>query len=144
MSTKKSPTEEKTSSSNLTLKDMVIEAIVVQKEKSGSSLDAIKKFLGSMHQIDTVKQAGRLNRALKKMREEGVVVPGAAPGRKGSGCFKLSAEEKARRGEAAKSASKKLKGVGKTPSAPKKVVKKAGGNAKKDALSSKESGQESR
>ena len=47
------------------------------------------------------------------MREEGVVVPGAAPGRKGSGCFKLSAEEKARRGEVAKSASKKLKGVGK-------------------------------
>ena len=42
------------------------------------------------------------------MREEGVIVPGAAPGRKGSGCFKLSAEEKARRGEVAKSASKKL------------------------------------
>ena len=66
MSTKKSPTEEKTSSSNLTLKDMVIEAIVVQKEKSGSSLDAIKKFLGSKHQMDTVKQAGRLNRYLNK------------------------------------------------------------------------------
>ena len=52
-------------------------------------------------------------RALKKMRNEGVLVPGAQPGRKGSGCFKLSAEEKARMGEAAKSAAKKLKGVGK-------------------------------
>merc|ERR1712181_208343 len=103
-------------------------------EKSGSSLDAIKKFLGSKHQMDTVKQAGRLNRALKKMREEGVVVPGAAPGRKGSGCFKLSAEEKARRGDAAKSAAKKLKGVGKvTSKVPKKVTKKAGGSAKKVA-----------
>ena len=66
MSAKKSPTEGKTSSSNPTLKDMVIEAIVAQKEKSGSSLDAIKKFLGSKYQIDTVKQAGRLNRYLNK------------------------------------------------------------------------------
>ena len=47
------------------------------------------------------------------MREEGVVVPGAAPGRKGSGCFKLSAEEKVRRDDAVKSASRKLKGAGK-------------------------------
>ena len=43
------------------------------------------------------------------MREEGAIVPGAQPGRKGSGCFKLSAEEKARLGNAAKSAAKKLK-----------------------------------
>ena len=42
-----------------------------------------------------------------------MVVPGAAPGRKGSGCFKLSAEEKARRDDAVKSASRKLKGAGK-------------------------------
>ena len=43
------------------------------------------------------------------MRDEGAIVPGAQPGRKGSGCFKLSAEEKARIGDAAKSAAKKLK-----------------------------------
>ena len=42
-----------------------------------------------------------------------MVVPGAAPGRKGSGCFKLSAEEKVRWGDVAKSASRKLKGAGK-------------------------------
>ena len=40
-------------------------------------------------------------------------MPGAAPGRKGSGCFKLSAEEKVRRGDVAKSVTRKLKGVGK-------------------------------
>ena len=62
MTAKKSSAEVKSSSSNPTLKDMVIEAIVAQKEKSGSSLDAIKKFLGSKYQMDTVKQAGRLNR----------------------------------------------------------------------------------
>merc|ERR1712037_750599 len=59
----------------------------------------------------------------KKMRDEGVLVPGAQPGRKGSGCFKLSAEEKARIADEAKSAAKKLKGVGKVK-ASKKVAKK--------------------
>merc|ERR1711874_94089 len=124
----------KSSSGNPTYKDMVIEAITVQKEKNGSSFDSIKKFLGSKYQVDATnaKQAGLLNRALKKMRGEGVLVPGAQPGRKGSGCFKLSAEEKARMGEATKSAAKKLKGVGKASSrAPKKVAKKAVGSEKK-------------
>merc|ERR1711990_893337 len=98
-----------------------------QKEKNGSSLDSIKKFLGSKYQVDATnaKQAGLLNRALKKMRGEGVLVPGAQPGRKGSGCFKLSAEEKARIADEAKSAAKKLKGVGKVSNkASKKVAKK--------------------
>merc|ERR1712192_4526 len=54
----------KSSSSNPTLKDMVIEAIAAQKEKSGSSLDAIKKYLSSKYQMDAIKQAGRLNRLL--------------------------------------------------------------------------------
>ena len=62
MTAKKASVGVKSSSSNPTLKDMVIEAIVAQKEKSGSSLDAIKKFLGSKYQMDTVKQAGRVNR----------------------------------------------------------------------------------
>merc|ERR1712192_396068 len=54
----------KSSSSNPPLKDMVIEAIAAQKEKSGSSLDAIKKYLSSKYQMDAIKQAGRLNRLL--------------------------------------------------------------------------------
>ena len=46
---------------------------------------------------------------LKKMREEGVLVAGAQPGRKGSGCFKVSSEEKSRMADAAKAAARKLK-----------------------------------
>ena len=46
---------------------------------------------------------------LKKMREGGVLVPGASAGRKGSGCFKLSAEEKERMSVAQRAAAKKLK-----------------------------------
>ena len=62
--TAKSSAGRKISSGNPTYKEMVIEAITVQKEKSGSSLDAIKKFLGSKYQVDTTnaKQAGLLNR----------------------------------------------------------------------------------
>merc|ERR1712226_797673 len=86
-------------------------AITEQKERSGSSLDSIKKFLGSKYQIDVAKQAGLLNRTLKKMRDDGVLVPGAQPGRKGSGSFKVSAEEKARIANAAKAA-KKVKKTG--------------------------------
>ena len=43
------------------------------------------------------------------MGDEGVLVPGAQPGRKGAGCFKLSAEEKGRMADAAKVAARKLK-----------------------------------
>merc|ERR1711934_107101 len=122
----------KSVSGNPSYRDMVIEAISVQKEKSGSSLDGIKKFLGSKYNVDISNKAGLLNRTLKKMSEEGVLVPGAQPGRKGSGCFKLSAEEKARMADAARSAAKKLKEAGKvTNKASKKVGKKVGGSVKK-------------
>ena len=43
------------------------------------------------------------------MREEGVLVAGAQPGRKGAGCFKVSSEEKSRMADAAKAAARKLK-----------------------------------
>ena len=48
--------------SSKTFKAMVIEAIAAQKEKSGSSLAAIKKFLSSKYQMDTDKQANHLKR----------------------------------------------------------------------------------
>merc|ERR1712083_1213483 len=74
--------------------DMVIDAITTQKERSGSSLSAIKNHLASKYKVDLSKKSGILNRQLKKMGDEGVLVRGAQPGRKGAGCFKLSAEEK--------------------------------------------------
>ena len=111
------------------MKEMVVDAIVTQKERLGSSLSAIKNHLSNKYKIDVNQKAGALNRLfyidlvynhlyiiqslihrmLKKMREEGVLVPGAPAGRKGSGCFKLSAEEKERRIVAQRTAAKKLK-----------------------------------
>ena len=43
------------------------------------------------------------------MREEGVLVAGAQPGRKGAGCFKISPEDKSHIADVAKAAAKKLK-----------------------------------
>merc|ERR1719222_1076895 len=123
---------------------MVMDAIITQKERSGSSLGAIKNHLGSKYKVDVAKKAGILNSVLKKMREEEVLVPGAPAGRKGAGCFKVSPEEKGRMAAAAKVAAKKLKvqqkqAVGKVASkAPKKVAKvRAGKKAVKGASAGK-------
>merc|ERR1719391_946447 len=122
-------------------RDMVIDAITTQKERAGSSLFAIKNHLGSKYKMDVVQKAGALNRVLKKMREEGVLVAGAQPGRKGAGCFKISSEEKSRIAGVEKAAAKKLKaqqkqGLGKASSkAPKKMAKVSAG--KKAAAASK-------
>merc|ERR1712192_14916 len=112
-------------------KEMVMDAITTQKERSGSSLSAIKNHLGSKYKVDVAKKAGILNRAVKKMCDEGVLVAGAPPGRKGAGCFKVSQDEKCRLVDAAKAAAKRLKGqqkqsLGKVASkAPKKIAKKS-------------------
>merc|ERR1719175_241860 len=122
-------------------RDMVIDAITTQKERAGSSLITIKNHLGSKYKVDVVQKAGALNRVLKKMREEGVLVAGAQPGRKGAGCFKISPEEKSRIAAVSKAAAKKLKaqqkqGVGKASSkAPRKMAKVSAG--KKAAAASK-------
>merc|ERR1719285_1715185 len=132
------------SSGNPRFKDMVIDAITTQKERSGSSLGAIKNHLSSKYNVDVAKKAVTLNRVLKKMRDEGVLVAGAPAGRKGAGCFKVSQEEKSRIADAAKAVAKKLKaqqkqGLGKVASkAPKKVSKmSAGKKAAKGATSGK-------
>merc|ERR1719376_765672 len=110
-----------------------MDAITTQKERSGSSLIAIKNHLGSKYKVDVAKKAGILNRALKKMCDEGVLVAGAPPGRKGAGCFKVSQEEKSRSADAAKAAAKKLKAqqkqtLGKVAfKAPKKIAKTSAG-----------------
>merc|ERR1719175_449708 len=114
-------------------RDMVIDAITTQKERAGSSLIAIKNHISSKYKMDVAQKAGALNRVLKKMREEGILVAGAQPGRKGAGCFKISPEEKSRIAAVSKAAAKKLKaqekqGLGKASSkAPRKMAKMSAG-----------------
>ena len=49
-------------SGNPKYKDMVMDAIITQKERSGSSLGAIKNHLGNKYKVDVAKKAGILNR----------------------------------------------------------------------------------
>merc|ERR1711990_18604 len=123
------------SSGNPRFKDMVIDAITTQKERSGSSLGAIKNHLVKKFKVDMTKRAVTLNRVLKKMREEGILVAGAQPGRKGAGCYKVSQEEKIRIAEAAKTAAKKLKaqqkeGLGKVATKASEKVEKGSAGKK--------------
>ena len=46
----------------VSMKEMVIDAIVTQKERLGSSLSAIKNHLSSKYKIDVNQKAGALNR----------------------------------------------------------------------------------
>ena len=61
--TKKTQAKGKESSSGKPkYKEMVMDAIVTQKERSGSSLGAIKNHLSSKYNVDVTKKAGLLNR----------------------------------------------------------------------------------
>ena len=46
----------------VSMKEMVVDAIVTQKERLGSSLSAIKNHLSSKYKIDVNQKAGALNR----------------------------------------------------------------------------------
>ena len=64
---------------------MVKAAIKALKERNGSSLPAIKKYIAANYKYDVVKNARFINKALKGMSEKGVLT-------KVKGSFKLSAK----------------------------------------------------
>merc|ERR1719187_81254 len=74
------------------------------------------------------------------MSDEGKVVPGAAVGKSGAGCFKLSAEERMRLTKDQKVAAKKELVKGKVRDEAKKGSKKNLPVAKKSAPSAKKTG----
>ena len=64
---------------------MVKAAIKALKERNGSSLPAIKKYIAANYKYDTVKNARFINKALKTLSEKGALT-------KVKGSFKLSAK----------------------------------------------------
>merc|ERR1712066_683847 len=76
------------------------------KERKGLSRPAIMKYMVG---ASIVPNPVLLNKMLKKMSDEGKVVPGADAGKSGAGCFKLSPEEKLRLLQVEKAALKKEK-----------------------------------
>merc|ERR1711970_78284 len=116
----------------MTYANMITTSIMEMKEKNGSSRQAILKHIVSTYKI--VPNSVMVNKAIKKMMEDGKLVAGAQAGRSGSGSFKVSIEEKTRIKQEEKAAAKKLqKKAADANSEAKKV------SAKKPAVIAKKS-----
>lgn len=126
--------------------DMVVAAIKTLKERNGSSLQAIKKYIAANYKCDVAKLATFLRKALKNGVEKGTFVQTKGTG--ASGSFKLKAEAKKAAGEKKpkkagekkpkKAAGEKKKKVAKKPAGEKKAKKPAGEKkAKKPATAKK-------
>ena len=107
---------------------MVVAAIKALKERNGSSLPAIKKYIAANYKVDTVKLAPFIKKALKSLVEKKAIIQ--TKGKGASGSFKVSAAEKkpaAKKPAAKKPAAKKpaaKKPAAKKPAAKKPAAKK--------------------
>merc|ERR1712151_1229703 len=110
-----------TVNSNPSYRSLITKALQDSKERKGLSRPAIMKYIvGASVAPNTLL----LNKMIKKMSDEGKVVPGAAVGKSGAGCFKLSAEERMRLAKDEKVAAKKELVKGKARDEVKKGAKK--------------------
>jgi len=114
------------SGKKLAYSDMITKAITHQKEKKGSSRQAIMQYLQAEFKVDPVHGKMQMNKALARMVKSGKLLPGAQAGRSGAGCYKLSAEEKTAIKKMERMEAKKLSGV-----AVKKIAKKKTVESKK-------------
>merc|ERR1712168_1485193 len=126
-----------TGNGNPSYRSLITKALQASKERKGLSRPAIMKYIvGASVTPNTLL----LNKMIKKMSEEGKVVPGAAVGKSGAGCFKLSAEERIRLAKDEKVAAKKELVKGKVRDEVKKGSKKDIPVAKKSASSANKTG----
>merc|ERR1711872_525048 len=133
-------TKTMTSTSNPSYRTMITNALHATKERKGLSRPAIMKYMVG---ASIVPNPVLLNKMLKKMSDEGKVVPGADAGKSGAGCFKLSPEEKLRLLQVEKAALKKEKVKAKGSDVKKvskqkvSITKKSNEVAKKNAKGGK-------
>lgn len=120
---KAKPTHPKTS-------EMVNSAIKEMKERSGSSLQAIKKYIAAQYKVDAEKLAPFIRKYLKSAVESGALIQ--TKGKGASGSFKLESKSAAK-----KPAGGAGKAAGKAPAAASKAKKAtasaAGAKTKKAA-----------
>merc|ERR1712111_295720 len=102
---------------------MIVNAVTALKERNGSSLPAIKKYIAANYKADTVKLAPFIKKGLKNLVEKKVLIQ--TKGKGASGSFKVT---KAAGEKKAKSPQKK---AAKPKSPKKKAPKKAKSPVKK-------------
>merc|ERR1711878_123142 len=73
---------------------MVAAAIKALKDRSGSSRQAIMKYICANYKVDAAKAGVPLKLALKKGVAAGTLKMGGAAGKKGAGCFKIGEKAK--------------------------------------------------
>merc|ERR1712029_1229925 len=108
-----------------TYKDMAIGAITGLKDRSGSSRQAILKYVMANYKVgtDASKVSRQLQLALKKAVAGGALKAAAPAGRKGAGSYRLGEKPKAEKAPAKKKSPKKA--AAKKPAAKKSPAKKA-------------------
>merc|ERR1711970_913915 len=116
---------------------MITQAITEMKQRKGSSRVAILKHIAGS--TNSVPNAVLVKKTMKKMVEEGALVPGAQAGRSGSGSFKASPGEKLRLKQAEKAAAKKVIQNEKKATAIKTTAKKGVKKVAKKAPAAKKS-----
>jgi len=90
---KKTPTKPKTPAAHPPVAEMVTAAIKALKDRKGSSLPAIKKYLSANYKVDVAKLAPFIKKFLRGAVGDGKLVQVKGTG--ASGSFKLSAAAKA-------------------------------------------------
>ena len=109
---------------------MVVAAIKALKERGGSSLPAIKKYIAANYKVDVVKLSPFIRKALKKGVEKKTLVQVKAS-------YKLGKVEKPKKPKKPKKKKPKKPKKAKKPKAKKPKVKKAKKPAAKKAKSPK-------
>merc|ERR1739845_55154 len=134
--TKKVAKKVKTLAVHPTYYVMIGESIKAMKDRSGSSRQAILKYICANYKVDAAKAAVHVRTALKKGVAAETLKMAAAAGKKGAGCYKLG--EKAKEVKKPK-VTKVKKPVAKKPKAAKKpAAKKAeGGKAAENKTAAK-------
>merc|ERR1712018_348670 len=113
----KAPAKPRAKATHPKSSEMVVAAIKALKERTGSSLAAIKKYIAANYKVDIVKLAPFIRKALKKGVESKQLVMVKAS-------YKLSKEAKVEK-KPKKKVVKKKKPAAKKPKTPKKPAKKA-------------------
>ncbi len=114
---------------------MVMDAIVALKDRKGSSLAAIKKYIAANNKVDVAKLAPFIRRFLKKAVADGKLTQPKGTG--ASGSFKIGAKAKEeKKPKKAKKPAKKEKKA-KKPKTPKKPKAKKATKSPKKAKAKK-------
>merc|ERR1712042_52376 len=100
---------------------MITDSIKALKDRTGSSRQAILKYICANYKVDAAKAAVHVRTALKKGVAAETLKVAAAAGKKGAGCYKLG--EKVKEAKKPKVAKVK-KPVAKKPKAAKKPAAK--------------------